>query len=91
MRLEHRGDGPPVSPALAIGAGLPIALLAYKVGTSAVLGVRRREVTALGFRLVSHACPFPEEGHMYRCERTDSFFTREMRGSTKMQAMFRLA
>jgi len=34
------GNGPPVSLALAIGVGLPIALWTYKVGMSAILCVR---------------------------------------------------
>ena len=33
------GDGPPVTLALAIGAGLPIALWTYKVGSSEVQGM----------------------------------------------------
>ena len=34
------GGGPPVSLVLAIGVGLPIVLWTYKVGLSAILGVR---------------------------------------------------
>lgn len=37
------GDGPPVTLALAIGAGLPIALWTYKVGSSAVSDAQEDE------------------------------------------------